>query len=169
LHRLGQFGGPLCQDTDSKVMKVSPPNMRKKLGTSQIAISLVIPLMSSSFKCPCLDLFKYGSTNYGVPDCLSRRGGSGVDEWWGRLRRPGSSWTFPCEHPVFGGPYHDFNLVSPAFIRYNKSTAQHVPCAIEYSSRQQNVRRSLLVFRKHKTGFLASISRLSFFRYKEVL
>ena len=54
--------------------------------------------------------------------------------------------------------YHvSSKLVSPAFIRYNKSTAQHLSCAIGCSSRQQNVRRSLLVFRKHKTGFLASI------------
>ena len=44
-----------------------------------------------------------GSTKYGVPDCLSRRGGSGVDEGWGRLRRPDSSRDFPSEHPVFGG------------------------------------------------------------------
>ncbi len=48
--------------------------------------------------------------NYNVPTCLSRRGGSGVDAWTqsgglcvGRLRRPGSSWTFPCAHPFFGG------------------------------------------------------------------
>ena len=40
----------------------------------------------------------FGSTNSGELACLSCRGGSGVDEWWGRLRRPGSSWTL-ARHP----------------------------------------------------------------------
>jgi hypothetical protein len=46
-------------------------------------------------------------------------------------------------------------LVSLAFIRYNMSTAQYVSCAIGCSSLKHNVKGSLLVFRKHKTGFLA--------------
>ena len=42
--------------------------------------------------------------------CAARVNGSGVDEWTqsgglcvGRLRRPGSSWTFPSGHLVFSG------------------------------------------------------------------
>src|SRR6266568_2722255 len=47
---------------------------------------------------PCYLLVIDGS----LDDATCRDGGC-VDEVWGRLRRPGSSWTFPIQHPIAGG------------------------------------------------------------------
>ncbi len=48
-----------------------------------------------------------------------RRDGSGADEWWGRLRRPGPSSPFPSQHPIVGGTSQALGIPITLLLCYN--------------------------------------------------
>src|SRR5713226_1600966 len=96
-----------------------------------------------------------------------RRGGGGVDGWWGRLRRPGGGWgvsqgeqdegdaSVPTPHPLFPRPYGKTPVPTPGYpgvIATHSMAFQMRTYSSARSSQHRNTSATLQAWAKQPPG-----------------